>query len=470
MARPSPLLGLSARLLVLTVFFVMLAEIFIYAPSAGRFRLVYLQDSLASAHLASLALDATPEGKVGADLEKKLLHHIGAYEVLIGTEPNVLRMLGGMPPEVDAVYDLRQSSFFPLIWEALRLLVRTENRVLQVDGDVMLDPYAAESHVRVVAIIDEAPMRAELIGYSWRILQLSIIISLFTATLVYISLQWLMVRPIGRLTDAMVRFREAPEDPTRIVEPSARRDEIGTAERELAGMQQGLRDALAQRARLAALGEAVAKINHDLRNILATAQLVSDRLAQSADPEVRRLTPTLLGAIDRAVGLCGEVLHLARIGYLRLASERVPLRAIVEEAGDAILASPRASGEKIGMVWRNEVSPEIAVQGDRAQLTRVLDNLGRNAFEAGATTVTITAETTERFVLARIRDDGPGLPEAVRTDLFRPFAASMRGGSGLGMAIARELVVAQSGSIKLERTGPEGTEIVVVLPAARRHG
>src|SRR5262249_30113336 len=149
-------------------------------------------------------------------------------------------------------------------------------------------------------VIDEAPMRLALIDYSQRILALSVFISLITATLLYLSLQWLMVRPLRRLIEGMMAFREDPEDVSRSIAATGRSDEIGVAEREFAEMQAGLRSALHQKTRLAALGTAVTKINHDLRNILATAGLVSDRLAGSDDPEVKRIAPTLVKAIDRA--------------------------------------------------------------------------------------------------------------------------------------------------------------------------
>ncbi len=125
-----------------------------------------------------------------------------------------------------------------------------------------------------------------------------------TAALVYLSLQWLLVRPMRRMTASMTRFREDPEDASRMIVPSGRADEIGLAESELAVMQETVRQALGQRARLAALGTAVTKINHDLRNILSTARLVTDGLTASAAPEVRRLAPRLIDAIDRAVALC----------------------------------------------------------------------------------------------------------------------------------------------------------------------
>src|SRR3546814_4753225 len=145
-----------------------------------------------------------------------------------------------------------------------------------------------------------------MLDYSERILGLSIVISLIAAGLVFLSLRRLLVVPLTRLIDKMVAFRDDPEDAANVVMPSGRSDEIGVAQRQLHDMQIALRGALKQKARLAALGTGVTKINHDLRNILSTAALLSERLALSDDPEVRRITPRLLDALDRAVDLCRD--------------------------------------------------------------------------------------------------------------------------------------------------------------------
>lgn len=455
--------SLSARLLVLTIFFVMLSEVLIYAPSIGRFRLTYLQDRLADAHIAALALEATPERSVGPDLEMQLLHHVGAYGVELRLGDIYTLMLGGhTPPEPDARFDLAEGNFFSYILEAFVALAQTENRVLFVTGPSPADPAAT-----VELILDEAPMRAEMIDYSKRILQLSIVISLLTATLVYLSLRWLMVRPMARLTESMVAFREEPRDESRVIRPSGRRDEIGVAEQELAQMQAGLRSALRQRERLAALGEAVTKINHDLRNVLASAQLLSDRLALSNDPEVRRVTPTLFGAIDRAVALCQRVLEYARAGAPNLRLQTFGLRELVSDAGIAVAPATTATDAE-SVTWLNGVSADFDVVADRDQLYRVLVNLGRNAIDAGASRVMVSATRLQRGTAIAVADDGPGIPEKARDSLFRPFAGSSKAdGSGLGLAIARELMHAHGGEITLEATGTSGTTFRLDLPERR---
>ena len=414
--------SLSARLLVLTVFFVMLSEVLIYAPSAGRFRLSYLEERLAAGHLAILALQATPDYMVSEELETELLNHAGAYVVGLRRPDGVKLMLGEGPvPPIDGSFDLAQASFFPLIGEAFATLAQHGNRVLRVIGPSPKHPQAI-----VEVVIDEAPMRAALVDYSGRILGLSLVISMVTAALVYLSLQWLMVRPMRRMTHSMMAFRENPEDASRLIAPSDRRDEIGVAERELAEMQGGLRAALHQKTHLAALGSAVTKISHDLRNILATARLVSDRLVASGDPEVKRATPALLAAIDRAVDLCSRTLDFTREGPPRLARSRFALGPLVDEVGAGLPA--RVNG---AVAWQIAEGGDIVIDADRDQLFRVLQNLGQNAVEAGATEVGIAVRLEPAGgpdgvgqVVIEIADNGPGLAPRARDKLFQPFAGT----------------------------------------------
>ncbi len=453
---PPLALNLSARLLLLTVAFVMLAEVLIYAPSVGRFRLVYLEERLAAAHLAILALDATPDQMIGVGLERELLDHVRAYSVGL-TRPGVgkLMLMVTPPGPVDASYDLREGRFFGLIRDAFVTLMEDEGRLLRVVG---VSPKDGTTLVEVV--LDEAPLRAGMIDYSERILALSLVISLFTAALVYLSLHLLMVRPMRRITDSMARFRADPEDPARIIKPSARSDEIGIAQRELAEMQVGLRDALHQRTRLAALGAGVTRISHDLGNILATARLVSDRLSNSEDPEVRRVAPTLLGAIDRAVNLCAQTLSFTREGAPKVERSRFDLGELVSEVGASVPEQLSGDAE-----WRNTIEARLEVSADREQLYRVLSNLGRNAIQAGASRVEIGARRKDGHVIIEVSDDGPGLSPRARERLFAPFAGSSRpGGTGLGLAIARELMRAHGGDIRLEHSTSEGTCFRLDLP------
>jgi signal transduction histidine kinase len=452
--------SLSARLLVLTIGFVMLAEVLIFAPSVARYRVTWLEAKIAAGHLAVLALEEAPDNMVSPQLARELLAHVGARGIVLH-KPDATRLIveSDMPPSVEEVEDLRDLGALEAIGDAFATLVRGTPRVMRV-----LDWSPREAETVVELLVDEPPLRQELRAFAVRILQLSLVISLITAALVYFSLRWLLVRPMREIVAAMTAFRQDPEDASRVVVPSARRDEVGHAERELAELQETVRQALAQRAHLAALGTAVSKINHDLKNMLATARLLSDSLAESAAPEVRRVAPRLLDALDRAVALCARTLDFTREGAPPLHRCGFALAELVDEL-PAALGLPRPDGPEL----RNTVDPALVVRADRDQLFRVLFNLARNAIEAGAHRVEIGAERAPDGFSVTVADDGPGLPPKARENLFRPFAGSARpGGTGLGLAIGREILRAHGGDIGLERSDGSGTVFRLRLPDGAR--
>ncbi len=454
--QPSIFRSLSARLLLLTIFFVMVGEVLIFVPSVARFRLGYLESRIASSHLATLALEATPGNSVNQDLANELLYHVGAKGIVLRRPDHTSLMIDSdMPPDIDLTYDLRKAGIFELIGDALATLGRSGHVILRV-----LDTSPKDPKLEVEVLVDESPMRAEMWDFGGRVFALSIVISLITAALVYLSLQWLLVAPMRRITNSMMAFRENPEDASRGIVPSRRSDEIGLAQRELARLQETVRQALRQHARLAALGTAVTKINHDLRNILSTARLVSDSLVDSDAPEVKRVTPRLLAAIDRAVALCTGTLDFTREGALPLKVQRFLLASLVEDLADLL---ELRGGDRPLLVDR--VPPDLPVEADRDQLHRVLMNLCRNAMQAGASRITVSAETREGQPVIEVADDGPGLPPKARANLFQPFASSARpGGTGLGLAIARELMRAHGGEIALVASTAGGTVFALTLP------
>src|SRR5439155_8628978 len=448
--------SLSARLLVLTVFFVMLSEVLIFVPSVARFRMTYFDNHLAAGHLASLALAASPTGKLDRPLTNRVLRDVGAHAVVMHRPNGMVFMLDGpLVPQPDVTFDLTKGNIPIWIQRSIETLARNDNRTMRVIGPAPTEPGAT-----VELLLDEAPLRHEMWNFGVRILELSIVISLTTAALVYLSLQWLLVRPMRRITDSMTSFRQDPEDATRRIAPSGRRDEIGRAESELAVLQETVRQALVQRARLAALGTAVTKINHDLRAILATARLVSDGLADSPAPEVRRVAPRLFEAIDRAVALCTQTLDFSREGAPPFTPTRFPLMPLIEEIEPALArGSDHLAVEPV-------VPARLTVRADRDQLYRVLLYLAQNAVEAGAQHLRLSAAVSDGVVAIDIADDGHGLPPRARENLFRPFFGSARpGGTGLGLAIARELMRAQGGDLLLVETTGSGTVFRLTLPA-----
>lgn len=448
--------SLSARLLLLTAFFVMLAEVLIYTPSVARFRLNWLQDKLGDGHLAALAVVAAAQDMVTEELENELLTSLGAYVVVLKQTDEPMRLLRyDMPPEPEEIFFLDRGTVVDLIDDAFDSMLNGHGRVIRVDGPSPHDP-----NTQLMMIIDETPLADELLAFSWRILGLSIFISLITAVLVYISLHWLLVRPMKRITDTVVAFRDDPDDIANILPTSRRRDEIGRAQRALHDMQDALRAALKQRERLAAMGTAVTKVNHDLRNILSSTSLLSERLAQSEDPKVRQAVPRLFESIDRAVDLCSKTLVYTREEAPPLRRADLCLRGLVDDA-EPYLATAREADTR----WANEVPEVVQIHADREEFLRVLVNLGRNAFQAGARTVAVRARREGAALLIDVADDGPGLPPRAREHLFQPFAGSARpGGTGLGLAIAREIVSAHRGQLMLVATGAQGTTFRISLP------
>jgi signal transduction histidine kinase len=453
---PSPLRSLSARLLVLTIAFVLLGEVLIYVPSIARFRKGYLDERIAAAHLATLSLEAAGEAGIGRALENELLSHAGVVSVTL-REPAPELMLGKLPP-VEKVLDLRAGGPLTLIGEAFETLRHGGGRTIRVIG-----PSPQRPAVLVDISLREQGLWNAMANYSWRILTLSIVISLITAVLVYAALQLAMVRPLRRITASVMAFRARPEDPSAALEPSTRRDEIGLVQTELARMQEALRTALAQKTRLAALGAAVSKINHDLRNLLANAMLLSDRLEQSQDPEVRHVAPRLVESMDRAARLCAETLNFARAEVVRPNKTRFALAPLLDEVGESLLGP-----EPGGIRWRNEVRAEVMLYADRDQLFRVLVNLGGNAVQAMPETgglISIGAWQAGEATVIEIADTGKGIAQAAQSHLFEAFSGSTRpGGTGLGLPIAREIMRAHGGDIALVHTGADGTVFRLTVP------
>jgi signal transduction histidine kinase len=463
--------GLSAKLLLLTILFVMLAEVLVFVPSVSNFRRQWLMERLAAAQIASLAAEAAPGGQLPATLRDELLERAKVKAIAVKrADARVLVIEMDMPAEIGASYDLRNASWMALISDALMVYVAPDDRVIRVVGE----PGMSEGEV-IDVVMGEAPLKAAMIRYGLDILGLSILISIITATLVYLTLDAILVKPMTRLTWNIVRFSQRPEDPTRIIAPSSRRDEIGTAERELSAMQKELAEMLSQRSRLAALGLAVSKISHDLRNMLSSAQLLSDRLAAVKDPTVQRLVPKLIASLDRAIRLCAQTLDFGQAQETPPRRKRFPLAPLLAEIGDS-LGLPR---QRID--WLVTIDAGLEVDADRDQLYRVLSNLCRNAVQAlesegeARGEIVVGAQREGSVTVIEVADSGPGVSERARAHLFEAFqSVARKGGSGLGLAIAHELVQAHGGQIALVKNEGGATfrvtipDVVVELERARR--
>ncbi len=455
--------GLSARLLLLTILIVGLGNLLILPPNLAAFEEQRLLDRLRAAEVATLVTQSAPNGVVSARVSQQLLASAEVVQVSVGVD-NERHLILQMPRLARAPYlvDLRASA---LSWAApFETLFGASGRMVRV----MAKPrFLPGEFVEIVA--PDAPIKKELIAQLERLLAIAVFTSVMAGAVVYLSLNFLLVRPMQRITRSMERFRADPADATAHVEPSGRRDEIGRAERELTRMQGDLRAALSSRARLAALGEAVAKINHDLRNMLTSAQIASERMAASGDPKVAQAMPRLERALDRAITLASNVLAFGK------SEEPAPVKRPLALLGALDAAAEDAGLTAEGVALEARVSPGATVEADPDALHRILVNLLRNARQAidavddrhgVGRIVASLAETPETTVL-RLTDDGPGLANRARAHIFQPFTGSARlGGTGLGLAIARELAQAHGGDLALVETGPSGTVFELSLPRA----
>ena len=455
--------GLSTKLLLLTVLFVMLAEVLIFLPSVANFRLQWLEQRLGTAAALSIVLvDGNPED-LAETVRDDVLAAIGVRAIAIRND-GVSRLLvvSAMPPQVDQHVDVAHTGSLTSIAEALDTLFSGGNRMLRVFGPV------GDSDMEFEILIPDTQLRQAMLAYSGNVAIVSLIISLITATLVFYAINRLMIRPMRAMTRSMLAFAEAPEDASRIIRPGGRDDEFGVAERELQAMQTNLHRTLGEQKHLADLGLAVSKINHDMRNILASAQLISDRLRVVKDPTVQAFAPKLLRALDRAIAYTESVMSYGRAQEAPPSRRRVRLRLLVDDVHGLLGLDPAKGPEFV-----NAVPADIEVDADAEHLFRVLMNLSRNAVQAMSSDaeeavvrrLTIDAERQGAGCRILVSDTGPGLPRKARENLFAAFRGSARsGGTGLGLAIAQELVRAHGGQLELVESRGGSTVFAIVIP------
>ena len=453
---------LSGRFLILTMVFVMLAEVLIFVPSVARFREDYLLARLERAQIASLALEA--DDMITPELEAELLRNAEVYNVVLRRdEIRQLALSSPIPSPIDATFDMRDPTAMILISDAMKTLVNPQERIVRVIGNPVRD-----GGLLIEVTMDEMPLRSAMVDYGLNVLALSAVISIITALLLFGAVQFLLVRPIKRVVGHMQSYAKAPEDARRIITPSASVTELHDAELALQMMQTELTSALKQKERLAQLGGAVAKVSHDLRNILTSAQLFTDRIEGSDDPLVKRMAPKLVGSITRAVNLCESTLAFGRVDEPAPVLARVNLASIVSD----VIDSERLAAGDFDLSFSEDIPAGMTLRADGEQLFRAIFNLVRNARQAIMAThmageINVEGYEDDSAWWIRVTDTGPGLPPRAQEHLFQPFQGGVRkGGSGLGLVIAADLVRGHGGRLELSKTGTEGTTFVVQLPKA----
>lgn len=473
--RPAPASrrSLSWRLVWFTLAVMAGTELLLFLPAMQAARRSWLDDRIVAAQIAVQTLPSVISPGLRAGLppgvlpdratREELLRLAGVVSIRLqepGRPMVVLAPVGQV--HAPALLDLRTESAWSGLGATLAALTRTGDRLLLVVAPSPKRPRAVVSVVLHEGALDDHLKRAAA-----SVALHGLAVAVPTGVLVYVALLMLLVRPMRRLTDSIAAFRADPERTAPLDDSRtspATGDEIAVAGRELAAMQRELRTALWRNARLAALGTAVAKVSHDLRGILSPALLTAERLQGSADPVVRRTGDTVARTVERATELVKSTLEFA--GEMPAAPrENVALGEVVEQ----VAAEIRASHPGLSVVI--DVAPAVHIHADRTGLLRAFANLVRNAAEAGAGRVSVSARAEADLVVVTIADDGPGLPDVVRRSLFMPFVTSGKpGGTGLGLAITRDLVRAQGGDVGLVLSTPDGTAFRLALrvPAEAR--
>jgi signal transduction histidine kinase len=462
--------GLATRMLLLTIFFVLIAQVMIYVPRLSVYRENFLRDRLSAASTAALVFAATPEDQMPKALATQLLDSVGAKTIALKT-PDMRRMLAvaETPPVVADSFDLRDPSIFEGIAAAFRTVLAPDGSILQVIGPAPMKGALLE------ITLDQTPLKAAIWRFSSTFLTISLTISAIVASSLWAAIWLIVLRPVRRLTSNIMAFGERPHDAGRIITPSGRRDEIGGAEQALASMQTSLAQELGQKKRLAELGMAVAQINHDLRNMLAAAQLISDRLATIPDPLAMRLAPRLVATLDRAIAFCQATLTYSGGPDSPPLRQRFALRSIIDQTLETAKAEHADA-----IVFEVDIPNDLMIVADPDNVLRVIENLTRNAAQAlnysdpgdgRSAVIRYAARREGPSALIEVSDTGPGLPPDLAERIFEPFHHSTRkGGSGLGLAIAADLVARNGGSIALEQPQPGesagGARFLIRLPLA----
>ena len=457
---------LSSKLLLLTIGFVMLAELVIFIPSAATFRQNWLSERSEQAGLLALALMGVPDYEASEVLTKQFMSDTDVLLMAAKRDGMTELVLGEPPNDVKEFIriDLQESTRIPSLLAPFQDIFSNGEEILMITAN---SPVAGQDALEL--LIPRERLRTELVDFLKRIFWLSLMIAIITGSLIYWSMSAMIIRPVKDLAEDMTAFRVNPERqrPAR-VRPK-RKDEIGQLEREFIDMKQSQRAAFRQRERLAGLGLAVAKINHDLRNVLTSALLISDRLSMNSDEKMADMGERLTRTVERGIGLTEDVLSYSKAETAdpQIQDTRIAFTA-GEAAADVIAQFP-------GTKFRNVIPTDLMVQTDPDHAYRIFHNLFRNAAQAMMAhdvpncRLQVNAEIRDGLAELRISDTGPGLPERAKENLFQAFSSAQAHNAntkstGLGLSISKELAKAQGGDLNLMSSDESGTRFLLTLP------
>ena len=458
--------GLAGRMLIVTVTVVIASMAIVFLTRLEAARENWLHNKVLTVQAALDAFDPD-QSPLPPELAGKVLRALGLTSIAV-LHPKGRRDVAPTSPPPVAAVDVTHDDNSPTFTfsELYRALFPAPGAIIRIRSsdpplELTMDEQALTKALRRVASVQ---------------FSLLVVLAVVISIVVWATLWQMVLRPVGKLTSSIIAFGESPQDVSRIIAPSGRDDEIGRAEKALAAMQESLANELSQRKRLAELGMAVARINHDLRNMLSAAQLISDRLARIPDPQAQILAPKLVATLDRAIQFCQATLTYGA------GSEQPPdrrlfdLNKMVQDVVDAVRA------EQAEVVdFHVDIPPRFEIYADPDQVLRVLENLCRNAVQAlksnGAPSrpraIRFAAIRTDGTALIEISDTGPGFPTDQRARIFEPFQkSSSAAGTGLGLSIAADLVTRNGGRIDLAPAKADdfycGARFLIKLPTPER--
>lgn len=243
---------------------------------------------------------------------------------------------------------------------------------------------------------------------------------------------------------------------------------------EIQELNQRLMRELAQKERLASLGQASAEFVHDLSNPLTIVwgyvQLLAKKLEQNG--EGKQTSANELNIIEQNVRLCRELLGMWQSYGSEDALPRKPI-SICEIVNKVV-----KSAESVASENRVEIAADVprdgcTLIGDEVQIHRAVQNVVINAIQAAAETkgkVEVSCAAKDFYVDVRVRDTGPGIPQEQIPKIFDPYFTTKqnKSGTGLGLYITKKVVEDHSGSIKVDSAPGQGTTFTIRLPLQNR--
>ncbi|MBB6260656.1 signal transduction histidine kinase [Paenochrobactrum gallinarii] len=465
--RPSFFQRLSNKFLLLTMLAVLVAQVLIFIPSTASMRMRWLTNLLDTVAPVALVLEDEKNTLRSRDAQDKILYATNSKFISITSNSHTSVLATSAEPFiVNANVNPRQTSESQAIWDAFATLFDSTERNIRVTSIIPNTDKTLE------IVISSQPLRNALLVYARYVAIISLLISIMAAGFIYLIIHEMLLRPVIRMHRDMISFAEKPDDPSRIIQPEQRQDELGIAQQQLALMQTNLQQTYTERKHLADLGMAVSKINHDMRNILASAQLMSDSLAEVKDPAVKRFAPRLIRTLSRAISYSGSVVAYGRTKEAPSNPRRTVLHTIVQDVEDIINID-----QLHNISFINAVPEDFILTIDDEQLFRILTNLCRNALQALQSMpdqidddefkklIIVEATTTGNQIFIDVRDNGPGLSPKAKENLFTAFRGSTRNdGTGLGLVIVQDLVRANGGEILYCEESQPGAHFRIILP------